>query len=223
MINISPRFPSWLARCIGIAIFVGAVCYEFSFDVFNRAPLLIIGAIVLFIAGLLNPVLVWIAYRRWGSQRKISSQFILLVGIIGSIVTLISSGFDITNVSVGYNPFIVFPLSQTQSMITAGYGIMGLWLLALNIEAGFQKTWPRRLIWFGIATGIIMAVGVLAIPKVFIPYVSLYHHLVPELGKLTGNLGWRFLYPVWVIWLGGVSQKSQHDPPALQGSGIMLI
>jgi hypothetical protein len=108
-------------------------------------------------------------------------------------------------------------------MITAGYGIMGVWLLAINMEAGVQGTWPRPLIWFGIVTGTIMAVGLLAIPKVFIPYVSLYHHLVPELGELTGNLGWRFLYPAWVTWLGGVLQKSQYDGPGLQASGSTLI
>ena len=100
-----------------------------------------------------------------------------------------------------------------------GYGILGIWIVGLNIQAGIQHSWPHRLIWFGIATGAIMAVGVRATPKVIIPYVSLYHQLVPELGELIGSLGWRFLYPVWVIWLAGASQKSRHNRPALQGSG----
>ena len=222
MSNISPRFPGWLAKCIGIDILIAAVCYELSFHVYNRAPFLTTSAIVIVIAGILNPVLVWIIYRRWGARRQSLSQFILLTGIVGSIVTLMGSGFDFINVTLGSNPFILFPLSQTQTMITVGYGMMGVWLLALNIQAGYQNTWSRRLVWLGIAAGTIMAFGVLVIPKVFIPSVSLYHQLVPELGELTGNVGWRFLYPAWVIGLGGISQQSQHDRSALQSSGSML-
>lgn len=112
MINLSPRFPGWLATCIGIGILVEAVCYEFSFYVYNRAPLLIISAIVLVIAGLSNPILVWIIYRRWGAQRRSLSQFMLLVGIIGSIVTLISSGFDLINASVGYNLWLLIDFKE---------------------------------------------------------------------------------------------------------------
>jgi hypothetical protein len=223
MIKISPRSPGRLAICIGIDILAGAVCYEFSFHVYNRAPLLTTSAIVMVIAGLLNPILVWIMYRRWGAQQQSLSQFILLVGLIGSSITLMGAGFDLINVVLGHNIFIVFPLSQTQSMITVGFGIIGVWLLGLNIQASYPNTWPRRLIWLGIVTGTIMAVGMLAIPRLLMPHVSLYHQLVPELEELTGNVGWRFLYPAWVIWLGVVSQQSQHDHPALQGSGSTLI
>jgi hypothetical protein len=60
-----------------------------------------------------------------------------------------------------------------------------------------------------------MAIGLFALPRVFIPYVSLYHQLIPELGELVGNLGWMILYPIWSIWFGRVAVQGQSG-----GQGI---
>jgi hypothetical protein len=131
--------------------------------------------------------------------------------MIGSLIVLIGSGIDLLNTIVGHNLIILYPLSQTQSIIAVGYAFIGIWLLSLNVQARFHDTWSRRLAWSGFLTGAIMAMALLAIPKVFIPYVSLYHKLVPELGELVGDLGWRLFYPAWSIWFGCVILKGQYE------------
>ena len=209
MHNSALRSPGWLAITIGMGILIGVVLYELSFHVFNRTPLLTISAVLIAIGALLNPTLVWMLHHNLAGQLLGLRQFIFITGRIGSLIALIGSGFDFLNTIVGHNLIILYPLSQTQSIIAVGYAFIGIWLLSLNIQARLHDTWSRRLAWWGIMTGAIMMIALLAIPKVFIPYVSLYHSLVPELGELIGNLGWRLFYPAWSIWFGRVILKGQ--------------
>lgn len=69
-----------------------------------------------------------------------------------------------------------------------GFGLIGIWLLILNIQAIQNRSWPTHLIGLGFITSIIMIFG------------------------LTGNssLGFVILYPVWCIWLGWHILKSRQ-------------
>ena len=216
MNNSLSRFSGLLAITLGIDIPIGIVFYELSFRVYNRTPLLIISGFLIFIAAFLNPMLVWILQRSIDTQSFGLKQFIFLTGIFGSLIVLIGSGFDLLNTTVGYNLIIWFPLSQTQSIIAVGYAFIGLWLLLLNVQARLHDAWPPQLAWLGTIAGTIMAIALLAIPKVFIPYVSLYHELVPELGELIGDLGWRLIFPAWNIWLGFISLKGIYGDKNIQ-------
>lgn len=138
------------------------------------------------------------------------SLFLLIIGTIATFILLIGSAFELLNNIVGHNLFIWFPLSQTLSIVVVGYAFIGIWLLMLNYQARLHDTWSRPLGWLGIIAGAIMAIGLLAIPRIFIPYVSLHHLIVPELGELIGNLGWMFFYPIWCIWLGSVYLKGMY-------------
>ncbi len=140
-----------------------------------------------------------------------------MIGMIGSLIVLIGSGFDFLNTIVGHNLIILYPLSQTQAIIAVGYAVTGIWLLLLNVQAQLHATWSRRLSWWGVIAGATMAIALLAIPKVFVPYASLYHQLVPELGELAGDLGWRLLYPAWSIWLGRILLKGLDGGQASLG------
>jgi hypothetical protein len=222
MNNSPSRFLGLLAVINGIDILVGIVFYELSFHVNNRTLLLTMGAFLILIGALLNPALVSRLYRHFGAEPKWSSRFLLITGMIGSIIALIGSGFDFLNTIVGHNLVILYPLSQTQSIITIGYAFLGIWLLLLNGQAGLHIAASRRLTSLGIITGTIMAVGLLAIPKVFIPYVALYHQPLPELGEIVGSLGWRLLYPTWSIWFGSVLGKGQYGSQHLQVSDKSL-
>jgi hypothetical protein len=55
-----------------------------------------------------------------------------------------------------------------------------------------------------------MAVGLFAIPRVFIPSVSLNHEPVPEIGELVGYAGWMLIYPIWSIWFSRIAVKDQQ-------------
>ena len=218
MNNSPSRGSGWLAITIGIGILIRIVFYELSFHVFNRTPLLIISAFLIVIGAFLNPTLIWMLRRNIHAQSLVLRQFIFLTGMIGSLIILIGSGFDFLNTIVGHNLIILYPLSQMQSIIAVGYAFIGIWLLSLNVQARLHDRWSRRLAWSGMLTGAIMAIALLAISKVFIPYVSLYHSLVPELGELVGDLGWRLFYPAWSIWFGRVILKGQYEGQHPQSS-----
>ncbi|MEJ2758337.1 MAG: hypothetical protein P8046_07630, partial [Anaerolineales bacterium] len=62
-----------------------------------------------------------------------------------------------------------------------GFGLISVWLLALNLVAFVKQFWPPALTFFGLIAGAAMFIG------------------------LTGDrgaLGFVILYPAWCIWLG---------------------
>ena len=234
MNNSSSRTIGWIAISIGITSFLGLFTYSmagfgvlasfvFSMRPFNMTPLLsttsllAIRAFMILIGALLNIGLVWMIYLDFRAKSTWFSPFLLISGMVGSFLVLIGSAFELLNTIVGHHLIIWFPLGQTLSIIVVGYGFIGIWLLLLNYLARLHDTWSRRLDWLGIIAGAIMAIGLLAIPRIFIPYVSLNHELVPELGEMVSHLGWMFFYPIWCISLGFVYLKGMYDGQHLQG------
>lgn len=233
MNNSSSRTIGWIAISIGITSFMGLITYGMAgFGVltsyiltmrpFNMTPLLsitpllAIRAFIIVTGVLLNLRFMWMIYRDFRAKSPWLSPFLLMTGMLGSLLILIGSAFELLNNIVGHRLIIWFPLSQTLSIIVVGYGFLGIWLLMLNYQARLHDAWPRPLVWMGIIAGTIMAIGLLAIPRIFIPYVSLYHLIVPELGELVGNLGWTFFYPIWCISFGFVYLKGTYGDEHLQ-------
>ena len=233
MNNSYSRSIGLMALSIGITSFMGLTAYGMAgfitltsyiltmrpFNVtplLSITPLLAIRAFIIVIGALLNMRFVWIIYLDFRTKSTWFSPFLLIIGMIGSFIVIIGSAFELLNKIVGHNLIILFPLSQTLSIIVVGYGFIGIWLLLLNYQARLLDTWLGRLSWLGIIAGTIMAIALLAIPRIFIPYVSLYHLIVPELGELVGNLGWMFFYPTWCIWFGSLYLKATDDSQHLQ-------
>ena len=234
MNNSYSRSIGLMALSIGITSFMGFTAYGMAGFVvlasfiltmrpFNMTPLvsttplLAIRAFIIVIGVLLNLRFMWMIYLDFRTKSNWLNLFILVIGMIGSFIVLIGSAFELLNNIVGYSLIVWFPLSQTLTIIVVGYGFIGIWLLLLNYQARLHDAWSRRLGWLGIIIGAMMAVGLLAIPRIFIPYVSLYHLIVPELGEMVGNLGWMFFYPIWCISLGFVYLKVMYDGQHLQG------
>jgi len=234
MNNSSSRTIGWIAIFIGITSFIGLITFGMAgfgvltsyiltmrpfnmTPIFSLTPLLVMRAFLILIGIFLNLRFIWMIYLDFRTKSNWLSQFILVIGMIGSFIVLIGSAFELLNNIVGHDLIIWFPLSQTLTIIVVGYGFIGVWLLSENYQARLHNAWPRGLGWLGIIAGIIMAIGLLAIPSIFIPYVSLYHLIVPELGELVGSIGWMFFYPIWCIWFGFVYLKAPNDSSHLQG------
>ena len=217
MKNSHGHFLGWLATILAIDFLTGFFFYTSSFYIFTRTPLLAISALFFVIAALLNIMLVWRLHLiNFSAQSPWLSRFAMIIGVLGSDIVFIGTANDFLNTIAGHNLIVSFPFSQAQSIIVVGYGFIGIWLLMLNYQARMHDTWPHRLAWLGILTGIIMAAGLFALPRVFIPYVSLYHKPGPELGELVGNLGWMVIYPMWSIWFGREALKGQDRDQHLQ-------
>jgi len=224
MNNSSSRTIGWIAILIGITSFMGLTAYGMAglsgltsyiltmrpfnmTPILSITPLLAMRAFLILIGLFLNLRFIWMIYLDFRTKSSWFSLFLLMTGMLGSFLVLIGSAFELLNRIVGHNLIIWFPLGQTLSIIVVGYGFIGVWLLLLNYQARLHDVWPRPLGWMGIIAGIIMAIGLWAIPRVFIPYVSLSHLIVPELGELVGSIGWMIFYPVWCIWFGFVYLK----------------
>lgn len=74
-----------------------------------------------------------------------------------------------------------FPSLLTTHDLHFGFGLIGIWLIILNIQAFQAKSWPIHLIGLGFAAGIITMIGLVNLP---------------------GALGFGILYPVWCLLLG---------------------
>lgn len=209
------HFPSrvmhLLAIAMGVSILAGLGLNGLSLLFFDRTPLLTISAFMIFIGAFLNAMILWMLHQYSRLPSSWFSQLILATGIGGSLIVLIGATNDFINSVAGYDLITWFPLSQ--SIIVVGYGFVGIWLLLLNIHARIHHLWTPRLVWLGMIAGMIMAVGLFALPRVFIPAVSLNHEPVPEIGELIGFVGWILIYPIWSIWFGRVAMKDHHGNP----------
>ena len=74
-----------------------------------------------------------------------------------------------------------FPTLLTTQEAKFGFGLIGVWLLLLNIQAMRTKSWPMHLIRLGFSTGIIMMIG---------------------FADSFGWIGVGILSPVWCFLLG---------------------
>lgn len=216
MNNLLSRSIGWLSTVIGISTLMGIVFYWSSFHIFNGTLLLMISTFMIAIGALLNIMLVQKLHLNFRAQSPRFSKFVLLAGMLGSLIALIGSALDLLSAILGHS-FDVFPLSQTRSILVVGFAFIGIWLLLLNYDARFYDLWPRGLAWSGVMAGLIMMTGLLALPRLFIPYVSLYHEIIPEFGELLGNVGWMACYPIWCLWFGYVCLKGRHRGQILQG------
>jgi len=74
-----------------------------------------------------------------------------------------------------------FPSLLTTHNQDFGFGLIGVWLIMVIVQAVQTKSWPNHLIGLGLATGILMMVG---------------------LAGANGALGFVFIYPIWCIVTG---------------------
>ena len=81
--------------------------------------------------------------------------------------------------------------------------MIGLWLLGLNYSAWQGDSLPHGLIIFGLISGVIMALGLVAIPGIFRGIDTQGYELtVFNAMWWTSTLGLLVLYPIWCVLLG---------------------
>jgi len=199
--NQSPsRVMPLLASATGVSILSALGLMGLSLLFFQWNPLLTLSALMILIASILNLMLLWVTHQHPHLSSSRFSQLTWAIGMAGSLIALIGAANDYLNSVAGHALILWYPLSQ--SIVVLGYGLVGIWLLALNYRARTGDLWPSRLASLGAITGIIMATGLFAIPRIFIPAVALNHEPLPEIAGWLGTVGWMLLYPLWSIGLG---------------------
>lgn len=143
------------------------------------------------VGGILSALLVWHFHTLLRERAPNRAIFFLLAAWIGSAAIIINSLL----VAFGRMHWM------TGGMYTAiGYGLIGIWLLALHRQLGLQEFLPSGIRKLGAIAAVAMLFGLLAGP-LLASDVNLATNPVVGIAFLGAAAGW-LLYPVW-CWLVG--------------------
>ena len=118
--------------------------------------------------------------KRWLWLNSIGVVLTWIGSFIVTLDSLMAGGLISTaSASILRIKYGLPPLLTTHDL-HFGFGLIGIWLLILNIQTLKAKSWPMYLIGVGFITGVIMLFGL----------------------ARNSPLGFVILYPVWCIWLG---------------------
>jgi hypothetical protein len=181
----------WLALATGIAGISASILIILFYAV--GGPFGTLNDIFNGIVGMLSVILTWMLFSKFRLNFTFIHRFTLILAVIGAIIVGIGSMliiFDFTGwVLAGW-------------YTTAGFALIGVWLLDFSNSTQQDNMLSRNLSIFGLIVGSIMAIGIFVVPGIMMGidaiestpwYVSL---------GLLGFIGTYLLYPVWAIWLG---------------------
>lgn len=140
----------------------------------------VFGALEAFLTAILAVFVLVLQGKRWLWLNSIGMALTWIGAFIVTLDSLMAGGLISTTSASILRIKYGFPSLLTTHDLHFGFGLIGLWLLILNVQALKAKAWPMYLTGLGFVIGIIMIFG------------------------LAGNspLGFVILYPVWCIWLG---------------------
>ncbi|HEX9389273.1 MAG TPA: hypothetical protein VF918_23310 [Anaerolineales bacterium] len=141
------------------------------------------------ITGILSGVLAWSLSNKFQAGLKF-----FILSLIGALAVALGSVLVIFEITGWYLAGLY---------TSAGYALIGLWLLALNYSVRQINPWPHRLVNWGLISGSIMALGLLTISGIIngIDAWELGPWYVNYIGQL-GSVGYLLLYPLWCILVG---------------------
>jgi hypothetical protein len=185
------RLAGWLGVAIGVVILFGIACLIVFYtvggpfgtinDVANGAAGVLSGALALALRSMLpqgSPAVRWVAVS---------------AALVGAVVAVIGTRLV---ESTGF-----FYAGLVSSV---GFGLIGLWVVALNLELRSRPGWASRLPQLGLVAGVIMVIGLLAglgLTDGVHPVSSAAWH---EWIGLSAWLSTYIFYPIWAIWFGRV-------------------
>jgi len=175
---------------IGIVAVLGFIfLIIFFIGYFNDIPSIlffgplndIFGSLVAILSAVLATILIFSGSKRWVWLYLIGAILSWVGAFIVTLDSLMAGGLISTASASILRIKYGFPLLLTTHNQDYGFGLIGVWLIMIIIQAAQTKSWPNHLIGLGLATGMLMMVG---------------------LAGANGALGFVFIYPVWCIWLG---------------------
>lgn len=141
------------------------------------------------LTGILSGIFAWTLYAKF----RVQPIFLML------------SSVDALTVAVG-SILVIFEITGwylAGLYTSAGYALIGVWLLAINYSVWQSKFWPNGLSKLGMIAGMIMALGLLMIPGIVnrIDAWEAGPWYINYIGQL-GAIGYLLLYPIWCILVG---------------------
>jgi len=149
----------------------------------------IFGSLVAVLSALLATVFIFFQSKQWSWLYLIGAILSWIGVFIVTLDSLMAGGIiskasaSILRVKYG------FPSLLTTHSQDFGFGLIGVWLVMVIVQAAQTKSWPDHLIGLGLSAGILMMVG---------------------LAGANRALGFVFIYPIWCIWLGWYILKGKQ-------------
>jgi hypothetical protein len=184
----------WTAMITGVA---GLLALAFLILFFTiGGPFGVLNDICIGLAAILSGVLAWVLYSLVPVSTPFLSQVALFSALAGALIVLVGCGLVIFKIKGWYLAGLY---------MATGNALIGLWLFALCSSALSASTLPHGLAIYGIIAGLVMALGLAAIPGIFkaIDAWNAAPWYVNYIGQASA-LGYLALYPLWCLWLGWV-------------------
>lgn len=146
------------------------------------------------LTAILSAGMAWVLYSQYQPHSSVLSQIGLVLAWVGALVVTIGSVL----VVLGITGWFLAGL-----YMAAGNALIGVWVLLLNYSARQSNSLPDNLAIFGIVVGVVMMLGLAAIPGIISRMDSwdAAPWYVSYIGQ-SAALGYLVLYPIWCVWLG---------------------
>jgi hypothetical protein len=141
----------------------------------------IFGSLVAILSAVLASTLIFSQSKRWIWLNLIGAILTWIGAFIVTLDSLMAGDIIPKNTASVLRIAHGFPSLLTTHDQDYGFGLIGIWLVMVIVQAAQTKSWPNYLIGLGLFAGILMVVG---------------------LAGSNGALGFVFIYPIWCIWLG---------------------
>lgn len=146
------------------------------------------------LTAILSVILVWMLYPGHHAQAPSLSVITLVLASLGALIVVAGCVLSIA----GFTGFYLAGL-----YMAAGNALIGLWLLALSYSALQGTSIPHGLAIFGIISGVILAIGLVAVPGIF-RGVDTKEYVLTTINVFVGtaSLGYLIIYPIWSVLVG---------------------
>jgi hypothetical protein len=183
-----------VALATGIAGLLGLVFIILFFTV--GQPFGTLNDICIGLMAILSGVLVWLVYPWHHTQSPLLSNIALVIAMLGALLVLVGMVLSISGVRGWF---------LSGLYMAAGFGMVGLWLLALNYSALQANLYPQSLEILGLISGVMLALGLVTIPGIF-RGIDTQEYKLTIFNSIwwASSLGYLALYPIWCILAGRI-------------------
>jgi hypothetical protein len=186
------QYTGRLALAVGAAAAGSAICLGTYFAI--GGPFGTINDVGNAATGILSA---WLALRLRPRIESPAKDAAVAAAVVGGAITVVGSALVVS----GTTGFFLAGLVSS-----VGFAGIGAWLLVTNRRA--SAAWPRGLRMVGVAAGVFMAMGIVALPGILLRLDDMASAPAWVWIGLTGWLGTFVLYPAWALWLGTVEARS---------------
>ena len=191
-LSISSPAAGRTAIAIAAVAAIALVCIALFYII--RGPFGTFNDVCVALVGLLAGALAWMLYPTHHFHARRLSRFALGAALTGAGFAAVGSGLVIFK----FTSWVLAGL-----VTTFGYGLIGLWLVALSRSTMRWPRFPRRLAKLGIVAGGVMASGLGTLPGILARSDAMASTAGFVLASMyLAGLGWNVLFALWCLRLG---------------------